>query len=591
MHPMQSKAGSGSPMAQTTLAQATNPEIPDQKTSCVSPVAIGEDLGEATYSWNIETDHMTWSLGAELIFGLRDMTALGAGMSFTTLIDQASPTSRHAEIFENDQRDPGTGVAFCARYLINPSPGVRFWIEDNGRWFASEAGRPRLVHGVCRRILAPTSEEIALVTRRHFDPATGALTRADFCNALAHAIETGVKDSRALVVMMVAIDDLARLNRKYGYSVGDEVIAAIARRLRGAVRRRDILGRYATNKIGIILAPSLAEHIESAAGRLVSAIRSTPIETSVGPISASVHIGGVGVPHPARTTMEALHACEEALNDADERIDAPFIAYSGNPKTDSQRSTNRESSEIVLSALNERRIRLAYQPIIASATGAIAMYESLVRMVTPDGKWLGAAHIVPVAERLGFLHLIDHRVVELALETLREQPDLVLTVNVGVDTALHPDWMAAFRAHLSVNPGVARRLVVEITETSLIEDIGAARKLIEGIKEQGARVAIDDFGAGHTSFRNMRLLPIDILKIDGTFIKNLARSADDRFFVQTLLQLARHLKIETVAEWVQDEETATLLASWRVEYLQGDFLGAAQEGIPCHKAGPAQATA
>ena len=100
----------------------------------------------------------------------------------------------------------------------------------------------------------------------------------------------------------------------------------------------------------------------------------------------------------------------------------------------------------------------------------------------------------------------------------------------------------------------------------------------------GARVAIDDFGAGHTSFRNMRLLPIDILKIDGTFIKNLARSADDRFFVQTLLQLARHLKIETVAEWVQDEETATLLTSWRVEYLQGDFLGVAQDGVPRPKA-------
>ncbi|WP_284177583.1 bifunctional diguanylate cyclase/phosphodiesterase [Rhabdaerophilum sp. SD176] len=556
---------------------------PEAATGGFDVAHAGTDLGEATYSWNIETDHVTWSVDAARIFGVRDLAPLSTGTVFATLVDQASPASRHAEIFESEGRDPGTGVNFSARYLVNPAPGTRFWIEDSGRWFANEAGRPRLVHGVCRRILAPTAEEMALVTKRHYDPATGALTRADFCNALAHAIDGTAKDTRGLVLLMVAINDLAQLNRQYGYQVGDEVIAAIVRRLRGMIRRRDTLGRYATNKIGLILAPSLAEHMDFVANRLASGIRSQPIETSAGSISVSVHIGGVAVPLEAKTTMEALHACEEALTDAGERGDTTFVAFSRNPDIASQRSTNRESTDLVLSALNERRIRLAFQPIVSSKTGDIAMYESLVRMVTPEGEWLGASQIVPVAERLGFLHLVDHRVMELAIETLRERPDITLTFNVGVDTALHHDWMAAFRAQIALDRSVAERLIVEITETSLIEDINAARSLIEGIKECGARVAIDDFGAGHTSFRNMRLLPIDILKIDGTFIKNLARSADDRFFVQTLLQLARHLKIETVAEWVQDEETASLLTSWRVEYLQGDFLGTAMDGMPARK--------
>ena len=292
------------------------------------------------------------------------------------------------------------------------------------------------------------------------------------------------------------------------------------------------------------------------------------------------------MPLEAKTTIEALHACDEALTIATERMDTPFVAFSTDPEKRVQRSENLNQTDMVLSALNERRIRLAFQPIVASDTGKVAMYESLVRMETPEGEILGAAHIVPVAEKLGFLHLIDHRVCELAIDALRQNPDVTLTVNVGADTALHPDWLAAFQANLAQDPSVARRLIVEITETSLIEDIAAARRLIESIKETGARVAIDDFGAGHTSFRNMRLLPIDVLKIDGTFIKNLARSADDRFFVQTLLQLARHLKIETVAEWVQDEETAALLTSWRVEYLQGDFLGTAQDGPLTLRADP-----
>ncbi|MCA3630308.1 MAG: EAL domain-containing protein [Methylobacterium sp.] len=538
------------------------------------------DLGEATYAWNIETDVMTWGLEATHIFGVREMAALSSGTAFATLIDQASPHSRHAEVFESERGDQGTGVSFSTRYLVNPAPGLRFWIEDTGRWFANEQGRPRLVHGVCRRVLAPTSEEIALVTKRHFDPTTGALTRADFCNALGDAIVTSARDPRGLVLMMVAVDDLAQLNKTYGYHVGDEIIAAIVRRLRGLIRRRDILGRYATNKIGIVLAPSLADHMEFVASRLASAIRGVPIDTSAGPIPASVHIGGVAVPRDAKTAIEALHACEEALTDAKDRTDQAFLAFSGDPETRARRSSNRESTDTVLTALNDRRIELAFQPIVRSGSGEVAMHEALVRMTSPEGELMGAGTIVPVAERLGFLHLIDHRVMELALETLRRRRDIQLTVNVGVETALHPDWMAAFRAHLAIDASVARRLVVEITETSLIEDVQGAQRLIEAIKDCGARVAIDDFGAGHTSFRNMRLLPIDILKIDGTFIKNLARSEDDRFFVQTLLQLARHLRIETVAEWVQDEETASLLTSWRVEYLQGDFVGAATQNLP-----------
>lgn len=535
---------------------------------------------EVTYTWNIDTDAMTWGLEAVNVFGVKEMSSLNAGTSFATLIDQASPTSRHAEIFESNACDHGAGVAFSARYIINPLPGIRFWVEDTGRWFASESGRPRLVHGVCRRVIAPTDKELSLISKRQLDPTTGALTRSDFCNGLADAIRTAAQDKRETVLFLIAIENLTDLNNTYGYQIGDEIIAALVRRLRGMIRRRDIIGRYGSNKFGLILSPGVAEHMEMVATRLINGVRSNPVETSAGAISLSIKIGGVAIPRDAATTSDALHACEEALASVKKRFDYAFEAYTANSNKTLQRSTNREMTEIVLSALNDRRIRLAYQPIILAKTGEIVMHECLARMLTPEGEWKGAGYFVPEAERLGFLHLIDHRVLELAVQTLREDRDIVLTVNVGVDTALHPEWMAAFKAQLAVDSSVAKRLIIEITETSLIEDIEAAKTLITNIKESGARVAIDDFGAGHTSFRNMRVLPIDILKIDGTFIKNLAKSEDDRFFVQTLLQLARHLGVETVAEWVQEEETANLLTSWRVEYLQGDFLGAAHNGYP-----------
>ena len=119
------------------------------------------------------------------------------------------------------------------------------------------------------------------------------------------------------------------------------------------------------------------------------------------------------------------------------------------------------------------------------------------------------------------------------------------------------------------------RLIIEITETAAIHDIDNARGFVTRVKDLGARIAIDDFGAGYTSFRNLRKLGVDMIKIDGAFVENLVRSDDDRTFVRTMIDLARGLKLKTVAEWVQDEQTAAILAAWGCDYLQGEYIGRA----------------
>ena len=120
---------------------------------------------------------------------------------------------------------------------------------------------------------------------------------------------------------------------------------------------------------------------------------------------------------------------------------------------------------------------------------------------------------------------------------------------------------------------MAERLTLEIIETQAIEDVEATARLLRRVKALGPRVAMDDFGAGHSSFRNLRRLGVDLVKIDGAFVQNLARSPDDRFFVRTLAALARQLKIETVAEWVEDAEAQALLTGWGIDYLQGHAIG------------------
>jgi EAL domain-containing protein (putative c-di-GMP-specific phosphodiesterase class I) len=140
---------------------------------------------------------------------------------------------------------------------------------------------------------------------------------------------------------------------------------------------------------------------------------------------------------------------------------------------------------------------------------------------------------------------------------------------------MDPDWWSRLEAMLHLHEHVAERLIVEITETAAIHDIDNARGFVARVKDLGARIAIDDFGAGYSSFRNLRKLGVDMIKIDGAFVEKLVRSEDDRTFVRTMIDLARGLKLKTVAEWVQDERTAVILADWGCDYLQGEHIGRA----------------
>ena len=154
------------------------------------------------------------------------------------------------------------------------------------------------------------------------------------------------------------------------------------------------------------------------------------------------------------------------------------------------------------------------------------------------------------------------------------------SVNVSPASTIDPDWWAGLGALLRTHANAAERLIVEITETAAIQDIDDTRGFVTRVKDLGCRIAIDDFGAGNTSFRNLRKLGVDIVKIDGAFVQNIIKSEDDRAFVHTLIDLARRLGLKTVAEWVQDEQAALTLAGWGCDYLQGALIGLASTKRP-----------
>jgi diguanylate cyclase (GGDEF)-like protein len=538
-------------------------------------------VGEAAYAWGIDTDALQWGANAAEVLGLRDMTKVATGRSFAKLLDPRNAQTRYDAVMRSQGRDEGRGVPFQVQYCLGGGArSPKLWIEDTGRWFAGPDGCPSHVHGVIRSINARHEHEQQLAYLSRFDRLTGEINRWHLTELLDEVLHEAVRAQSSCGFMLVAINDLGRINEAYGYNVADEIIAAVARRLRSKMRAEDSLGRFSGNKFGMILKESTAEDMAVAAERLLAGIRDDVVTTSAGAVAVTATIGGLVAPRHAGSVQEILARAHETLDAAKARRPGSFLIYRPSVERDTMRRRNMQASEEIVDALNERRIALAYEPIAESRTRRTAFYECLMRVQRQDGTYAPAQEIVPLAERLGLMRMLDHRIFELVVAELKASADLKVSVNISPGSTTDPDWWAQLTMFLRANSGVAERLTLEITETAAIHDVDETRGFVARAKDLGARIAIDDFGAGHTSFRNLRKLGVDIVKIDGAFVQNMVHSDDDRAFVQTMIELSRRLRLQSVAEWVQDERAAALLSRWGCDYLQGSLVGLASADKP-----------
>ena len=545
--------------------------------AALDPHDIFASTGVVPYAWDVATDALAWGANARDVLEVADAALIASGGRYARLIDHKDGRSRVDAVMNSGMKDDGAGVPYEVQYALKPTPDSAplHWIEDTGRWFAGADGTPARAHGVVRVIDARREQEQQLAYLSRYDALTNEMNRWHMTAVLEQTIEEAIKLRSSCGFMLAAIDNLGRINEAYGFNIADEVIAAVASRIRSQMRGKDHLGRLSGNKFGIILNNCTPDDILVAADRLLVGARDHVVQTSVGPVAVTVTIGGVTAPRHARNVNEVLARAQDALDSAKAKRRGSFQAYQPNPERDAQRKENVRATDEIIKGLNERRLFLVYEPVVAIGSRQPAFYECLMRVRRDDGSLLAVNEVVPLAERLGLVRLLDHRVLELVLDELAGAPGLKASLNLSAASTVDPDWWASLGAALRANPGIAERLTVEITETTAIQDLDDTRGFVARVKDLGCRIAIDDFGAGYTSFRNLRKLGVDIVKIDGSFVQNLRRSEDDRAFVQTLIDLARRLGLETVAEWVQDEESAAILADWGCDYIQGALVGLA----------------
>jgi diguanylate cyclase (GGDEF)-like protein len=416
--------------------------------------------------------------------------------------------SRLDAVQPGKQTDDGSGIPYQVQYAFKRGD-EKIWLEDTGRWFAGPDGKPLRAHGIVRVINERHERDRKLVQLANFDPLTGELNRACLIDTLGATLDEVVKFRTSCGFLLVAIDHLGRLNEAYGFDTTEAVIAQVAKRIRARLRGKDHLGRFSGNKFGVVLTSCTPDELTIAAERLLAGIRDETITTPAGPVAVTVTIGGVTAPRHARTVGEIMNRAQDALHAARAKRPGSFAAYRPNVERDALRRESVRATDEIVAALNERRIALAFEPVVDANSRKVNFYECLMRVHRPDGAVAHANEIIPVAEQLGLVRMLDYRVLELVVAELAAAPALNASVNVSPDSTLDPDWWAGLGGLLRGNKGVAERLIVEITETAAIQDVDDTRGFVTRVKDLGCRIAIDDFGAGNTSFRNLRKLGVD----------------------------------------------------------------------------------
>jgi diguanylate cyclase (GGDEF)-like protein len=525
--------------------------------------------GDLVYDWTPGDGRIAWTGDPSAYLGLGDNTTFESDKGFHSLIDSDAAEARLRLVLT----PPADGKPFKLEYALK-NGATPLWVEECGVCLRGTKGQTERVVGLVRNVTERKLREAHYAWAASYDEMTGHLNRMRLREKLAEHLErTPAARRKDAAYFVIAIDDLAVINESYGFDVADEVIVAIGRRLAEVAGARGVVGRTAGNKFGVILDGCNASSMAECSAELRSAARARVVPTRGGAVSVSVSVGAIALPHDARTSQEAMARAEEALDRAKAYGRDNYFAYLHSPQRDSLRKRTVLIGDQIVTALDENRVVLAYQPIVDAVSGEVAMHEALVRIRRPDGQVIAAGDFVPVAEQLGLVRRLDRRVLELTVDALSRHRGACLTLNISGMTASDRPTLEAFVSYIEAHKDVAPRLIVELTETAALIDIEESMRFVSRIRMLGARVAIDDFGAGYTSFRNLQSLKVDMVKVDGSFVKGLADSRDNQIFVSTLVTLAKNFNLSTVAEWVGDENEIEILRGYGVDYFQGKFYG------------------
>lgn len=472
----------------------------------------------------------------------------------------------------------GEPCSDCVMGLHRPD-GSRTWLAVNTQGvFQPGEELPRAVVISISDVTERRSFEAELRFLAEHDALTGLPNRRRFHDELQRHLAFTARYGGEGAVLLFDLDNFKYLNDTQGHKAGDQYLVSLARVLKDRLRQTDVVARLGGDEFGVLLPAAAPAQARKVAEALAEAVRDHSPLVGGQPVKLSTSIGiacfGRG---PSTDPDQLLAAADLAMYDAKEEGRDRIAMASAETVDERSLKARMQWLERIRRALDEETFLIYCQPIAETVSGAISQYELLLRMEDDSGHVIPATAFLATAERFDLVQEIDRWMIRKAIHLIGDHRsrgrDLKLEVNISAKSIADSDLPRMIEAELSASGIDPSLLVLEITETTAIANMDEAVEFATRLSRLGCGFALDDFGRGFGSFYYLKHLPLNYLKIDGDFVRNLAHNLVDQQVVKAVVQVAKALGYKTIAEYVQDEATVMALRHYGVDYMQGFHVG------------------
>jgi diguanylate cyclase (GGDEF)-like protein/PAS domain S-box-containing protein len=427
-----------------------------------------------------------------------------------------------------------------------------------------------------------TAQQLLYLAER--DPLTGLYNRHRFQEQLENLIAGTLRSHARFALLYFDLDDFKYINDTFGHSTGDTVLVRAAGEVSSVIRHIEIFARLGGDEFAILSNIHPGDDISVLPSRIVSAIASIPLRFRGTNIRLTSSIGVAIFPEHGETAEDLVAHADAAMYQAKSQGKNTWAIY--DPARDASENMMVRMSwrDRIAQALDQGLFELHFQGVYATADRCLRHAEVLIRMHDAEQpeQLIMPGQFIPYAEKTGQILDIDRWVIRRSIELLAAHDNLPpLAINISGRSFDEPDLPRYTRSLLMehrVDPG---RLIIELTETAAVSDIQDAQRFIEAIHQAGCIVCLDDFGSGFSTFGYLKYLEVEVLKIDGAFISDLANNRENQIFVKAMVEVAKALGKMTVAEYVEDEATFESVRRLGIDLAQGYCFGRPNNNLPC----------
>jgi len=408
-----------------------------------------------------------------------------------------------------------------------------------------------------------------------FDVLTGLPNRNMLTFQIEKQLASSIRDDRLVALMFMDLDDFKKVNDSHGHDVGDKLLKAAAMRISKPIRESDIASRFGGDEFVILLSNiESKKHVDTVAKKLIEEFKEPIIVDGV-TFYVSISIGIAITNHSRATPVELLRHADIAMYEAKAKKGAEYRVYDATMNLKVMQKVELESE--AREALRDNQFSLALQPQIEMHTGRLVGFEALLRWHHPKKGNISPADFIPLLENTSFMLELDYWVITRSTYLIRElknsgYPDVKMAINLSAGQFLDPSLPEFLQQQIIKNDIAPDQVCLELTETVLVSDIKRATTIMQNIRDMGCMLAIDDFGTGYSSLSYLKSLPADYIKIDRSFVANIASSADDRNIVHSTISMVRNMGMQVVAEGIETSEQYELLCHFDCNLGQGYLI-------------------